>query len=74
LRDWCRAHPPRWIRRLQRSVPPNSIRWEYCNIVEPDPQRRLRLRLHDKLGNMHPADLVDIVEELAQLSAKPFPA
>jgi magnesium transporter len=57
--------PPRWIRRLQQSVPPNSIRWEFCNIVEPDPQRRLRLSIsHDKLGNMHPADLADIVEEL----------
>ena len=57
--------PPRWIRRLQQSVPPNSIRWEFCNIVEPDPQRRLRLSIsHDKLGNLHPADLADIVEEL----------
>jgi len=57
--------PPRWIRRLQQSVPPNSIRWEFCNIVETDPQRRLRLSIsHDKLGNLHPADLADIVEEL----------
>jgi hypothetical protein len=23
-------------RRLQRVIPPNSIRWEFCNIVEPD--------------------------------------
>ncbi len=57
--------PPRWIRRLQQSIPPHSIRWEFCNIVETDPQRRLRLSIsHDKLGNLHPADLADIVEEL----------
>jgi len=58
--------PPRIVRSLQRSVPPNSIRWEFCNIVEADPQRRLRLNIsHDKLETLHPADLADIVEELS---------
>ena len=58
--------PPRWIRRLQSRIPPNSIRWEFCDILEPDPQRRLRLNLStDKLEKMHPADLADIVEELS---------
>lgn len=58
--------PPRAVRRLQRSIPPNSIRWEFCNIVEADPQRRLRLNIsHDKLETLHPADLADIVEELS---------
>jgi len=53
------------IRKLQRVIPPNSIRWEFCNIVEPDPQRRLRLNIsHEKLEKIHPADLADIVEEL----------
>ncbi|HVP49511.1 MAG TPA: CBS domain-containing protein [Bryobacteraceae bacterium] len=59
------ALPSRVIRRLQRPIPPNSIRWEFCNIVEPDPQRRLRLNIsHEKLETIHPADLADIVEEL----------
>jgi flagellar motility protein MotE (MotC chaperone)/sporulation protein YlmC with PRC-barrel domain len=58
--------PPRWIRWLQQPVPPNSIRWEVCNIVEPDPQRRVRLNIsHASLEQMHPADLADIVEELS---------
>jgi magnesium transporter len=58
--------PPRWIRRLQQSIPPNSIDWHQCNILEPDPQRRLRLNLSSKLlEEMHPADLADIVEELS---------
>ena len=57
--------PARIIRRLQRTIPPNSIRWEFCNIVEADPQRRLRLNIsHEKLEKIHPADLADIVEEL----------
>src|SRR2546426_7871450 len=58
--------PRRWIRRLQRPIPPNSIHWEFCNIVEPDPQRRLRVNIsHAKLEQIHPADLADIVEELS---------
>jgi CBS domain-containing protein/sporulation protein YlmC with PRC-barrel domain len=58
--------PRPWIRRLQRPIPPNSIRWEFCNIVEPDPQRRLRLNISNlALENLHPADLADIVEELS---------
>ncbi|MBI1786022.1 MAG: magnesium transporter [Acidobacteria bacterium] len=58
--------PPLWIRRLQRSIPPKSIRWEFANIIEPDPRRRLRLNItHQKLESMHPADLADIVEELS---------
>jgi magnesium transporter len=57
--------PPRWVRRLQHPIPPNSIRWEFANVVEPDPQRRLRLNIsYLKLEAMHPADLADIVEEL----------
>src|SRR5687768_8663116 len=35
--------PSTWVRKIQRPIGPNSIGWEYCNIVEPDPQRRLRL-------------------------------
>jgi magnesium transporter len=57
--------PPAWIRRLQRAIPPRSISWEFANVVEPDPLRRLRLNIsYTKLEQMHPADLADIVEEL----------
>src|SRR6478672_5318219 len=57
--------PPLWIRKLQSRIPPNSIRWDLANVVEPDPQRRLRLNIsYTKLEEMHPADLADIVEEL----------
>jgi len=56
---------PAWIRRLQVRIPPHSIRWEFCNILEPDPQRRLRLNISNRLlETMHPADLADIVEDL----------
>lgn len=59
------ALPVRWVRKVQVFIPPHSIRWEFCNIVEPDPQRRLRLNItNELLERMHPADLADIVEEL----------
>jgi magnesium transporter len=58
--------PPRLVRRLMTGIAPNSIRWEFCNIIEPDPQRRLRLNIDMKgLEDIHPADLADIVEELS---------
>jgi magnesium transporter len=53
------------IRLLQQRIPPHSIRWEFCNMVEADPQRRVRLNISNKLlEDMHPADLADIVEHL----------
>jgi magnesium transporter len=58
--------PPHWIRRIQQPIPPNSIPWDFCNVLEPDPLRRLRLNIsYTKLEEMHPADLADIVEELS---------
>lgn len=58
--------PAEWVRKFQRPIAPNSIGWAYCNIVEPDPQRRLRLNISNQaLEKMHPADLADIVEELS---------
>jgi magnesium transporter len=56
---------PSIIRVLQERIAPHSIRWEFCNVLEVDPQRRVRLNISPKLlENMHPADLADIVENL----------
>lgn len=57
---------PEAIRRLQDKLPAKLIPWEFVNLVESDPLRRIKLRLtHDKLENLHPADLADIMEELS---------
>jgi magnesium transporter len=57
--------PPSVVRSLQSRIPIHSIRWEFCNILEADPQRRVRLNMNTKLlERMHPADLADIVENL----------
>jgi sporulation protein YlmC with PRC-barrel domain len=57
--------PASFIRNVQVRIPPHSIRWEFCNMLEADPQRRVRLNISNKLlVDMHPADLADIVENL----------
>lgn len=58
--------PPGVVRKLQRPLPPSTIRWEFVNLIEPDPLRRVKLRItHEKLEDLHPADLADIIEELS---------
>jgi len=58
--------PSKVVRKLQRQLPQSAIRWEFVNLIEPDPLRRLKLRItHEKLEDLHPADLADIMEELS---------
>jgi CBS domain-containing protein len=58
--------PPMAIRRLEEKLPPRSIRWEFVNLIESDPLRRVKLRMSSqKLTELHPADLAEIMEELS---------
>ena len=58
--------PSKVVRKLQSRLPQRSIRWEFVNLIEPDPLRRVKLRItHEKLEDLHPADLADIMEELS---------
>ena len=42
------------------------IPWEFVDLIETDPARRVKLKIsHDRLAKLHPADIADIVEELA---------
>ena len=58
--------PPSAIRQIQQKLRPRVIRWEFVNLIEPDPMRRVKLRMtSQKLAKLHPADLADIMEELS---------
>ena len=58
--------PTNFVRRLQSKLPQRSIRWEFVNLIEPDPLRRVKLRItHEKLEDLHPADLAEMMEELS---------
>jgi magnesium transporter len=54
------------VRKLQSKLPQSAIRWEFVNLIEPDPMRRVKLRItHEKLEDLHPADLAEIMEHLS---------
>jgi magnesium transporter len=57
---------PAFVRKLQGGFPQRAIRWEFVNLIEPDPLRRVKLRIsHEKLEDLHPADLAEIMESLS---------
>ena len=57
---------PAVVRKIQSNLPPRTIRWEFVNLIEPDPLRRVKLRItHEKLEDLHPADLAEIMEHLS---------
>jgi CBS domain-containing protein/sporulation protein YlmC with PRC-barrel domain len=58
--------PSRAVEALAMRMPEKSIPWEAVDLIETDPARRVRLRLaYDRLSKLHPADIADILEELA---------
>ncbi len=54
------------LRALLRKIPPRTIPWEFVDLIETDPARRVKLKIsHERLARLHPADIADIVENLA---------
>jgi magnesium transporter len=47
-------------------IPPRSIPWNFVDVIETDPARRVKLKIsNEKLATLHPADIADIIEDLA---------
>jgi flagellar motility protein MotE (MotC chaperone)/sporulation protein YlmC with PRC-barrel domain len=54
------------LHALTQKLPPRIIPWEFVDLIETDPARRVKLKIeHERLARLHPADIADIVEELA---------
>ncbi len=54
------------LRALLRQIPPRSIPWDFVDLIETNPARRVKLKIsHERLAKLHPADIADIVEDLA---------
>jgi magnesium transporter len=54
------------MRALLDKIPPRVIPWQYVDLLETDPARRVKLKIvYEGLSKMHPADIADIVEDLA---------
>jgi magnesium transporter len=55
------------IRMISNIFPPKTIPWEFVSLIESDPARRVKLRIsYNRLAQLHPADLADILEELSR--------
>ncbi|HKF20136.1 MAG TPA: CBS domain-containing protein [Candidatus Angelobacter sp.] len=58
--------PSRAIEALAGHMPEKAIPWEAVDLIETDPSRRVHLKLeYERLSKLHPADIADILEELA---------
>jgi magnesium transporter len=54
------------LQALLDRIPPRNIPWDFVDLIETDPARRVKLKIsHDGLAKLHPADIADIVEDLA---------
>src|SRR3982750_2751896 len=54
------------LRALLEKIPPRVIPWEFVDLLETDPARRVKLKIaYEGLAKLHPADIADIVEDLA---------
>lgn len=54
------------LRTLLVQLPLKAIPWDFVDLIETDPARRVKLKIsHDRLATLHPADIADIVENLA---------
>jgi flagellar motility protein MotE (MotC chaperone)/sporulation protein YlmC with PRC-barrel domain len=67
IRRLLRGVAPRTaLHLLLGKIPPRSIPWDFVDLIETDPARRVKLKIsHEGLAKLHPADIADIVEELA---------
>jgi magnesium transporter len=58
--------PKAALHALLIKIPPRTIPWNFVDVIETDPARRVKLKIsHEGLAKLHPADIADIVEDLA---------
>src|SRR5271166_4669845 len=54
------------LEKLSRKIAARGIPWEFVDVIEVDPARRVKLRIeYERLAEIHPSDLADILEDLA---------
>ncbi len=58
--------PRATLESISRKFAAHGIPWHFVNVIEVDPARRVKLRIeHERLADMHPSELADILEDLA---------
>jgi sporulation protein YlmC with PRC-barrel domain len=54
------------LEAISRKLGAHAIPWQFVDVIEPDPARRVKLRIaHERLAEIHPSELADILEDLA---------
>jgi magnesium transporter len=58
--------PKRAIETLAAKLPSRVIPWNFVDVIEVDPARRVKLKIeYERLAQLHPSDIADILEDLA---------
>jgi magnesium transporter len=58
--------PRATLESISRKFHAHGIPWHFVDVIEVDPARRVKLRIaHERLADMHPSELADILEDLA---------
>jgi sporulation protein YlmC with PRC-barrel domain len=58
--------PRATLEAISRKLNARGIPWQFVDVIEVDPARRVKLRIeYERLAEMHPSDLAEILEDLA---------
>lgn len=58
--------PRATLERISRRFKQSGIPWHFVDVIEVDPARRVKLRIeYERLAEIHPSELADILEDLA---------
>jgi magnesium transporter len=66
VRRLLKGLPATAVDSLASRLSPSVIPWDFVDLIDRDPARRVKLKIEqDRLSQMHPSDIADILEELA---------
>lgn len=58
--------PKAQLDQFSRKIKERVIPWQFVDVIEVDPARRVKLRIeYERLAEMHPSDLAEILEDLS---------
>jgi magnesium transporter len=66
VRRLLKGFPASSVDRIASRFGASIIPWDFVDLIDRDPSRRVRLKIEqDRLSQMHPSDIADILEDLA---------
>jgi magnesium transporter len=66
VRRLLKGLPVATVDRIVNRIGGRVIPWDFVDLIDRDPARRVKLKIEqERLSQMHPSDLADILEELA---------